>query len=209
MNNNDPLNPHWRFSTHTNGSYMGEPVTVVTRGRAYRLPGDWTADSWRDYWDGDGTVCVINGYSRDGWYASTEGAWTERALHAIQMCREFDQDVDAMLTRLARRLTGNWASKFIVVGLDRGLDAYVLHYGVEGEHSQRWRDEIEAAYHGDIWRIEVQEYQHDHWGPGKPTWTEVDDVCDEWYGEGVAAAAFEAEFPLTEFPAELFTSQSA
>lgn len=190
----------WRFSTHTNGEYMGEPVTVIQRGRAYQLPSDWTTDAWRNYWDCDGMVAFIDGGYRHGTYAVTENPDTERAITAYRYSGE------EALVPLAKRLlpesveVGNTPA-FISVGLDRGVDLYVLAW--DGDPEGKWRDEIEAVYHGDVWRVEVQEYD-----ASTGTWADADDMCVEWYGEDVATAAFEREFELAEFPAELLVCWS-
>lgn len=191
----------WRFSTHTNGKYLGEPEIVVTRGRAYQLPIDWAQDTWSSYWDGD---CMVAVYDSRDYSSPTSGEDTDRAKYALRMAREYGQDVDAALTRLARRIEGNWAARFIPVPIDRGVTLYALSY--DGDPEGTWADEIEAVSNGDVWRIETQTYEPG-FGWDRGDWNPADDVCEEWYGEDVAQRDFERAFPLTAFPAELFIAE--
>ncbi len=192
----------WRFVVI---EHPGNGERTILRGRLYQLPSDWTCDSWRDYWDGDGMVAFIEDR---GCTAVTENEETERAITAYRY-----SGPDA-LDRLAPRLIEphNPESRFIHVGLDRGTDLYALSW--DGDPEGEWRDEIDAVYHGDIWRIEVEEYQPGmgYVVPGSTAdqsgdWVPSDDVCAEWYGEDKARAAFETrEFPLAAFPAEMFVT---
>lgn len=193
----------YRFSTRTEGSYMGEPVTVITRARLYRV-GDDSGDSWRDYWDGDQMVAV---YDDRDYLSPTTGSLTERVEYAMAMCRAYPnqkgQDLDSVLTRLARRIEGNYDARFISVPIDRGVTLYAL--SPDGDPTGAWRDEIEAVNWGDIYRVEVEEYKGLDMRNDQ-SWYPDDDLCVEWYGEDVARAAFEKEFSLVEFPAELLVS---
>lgn len=184
MYNNN--NKTWRYHVADDGT--------ITRGRAYRLPSDWTTDSWRHYWDGDGQVCFIDGGYRHGTYAVTDGEDTERAITA------FRHSTGEGLSRLARRLAPDAENAaFIHIGLDRGTDCYALSW--DGDPDGAWRDEIEAVYHGDIWRIEVQEYD-----TFTERWYTADEVPEEYYGEAQAEPAFEREFPLAEVPEALLVT---
>jgi hypothetical protein len=195
----DPLTGEtWRFCVIEDEHL---PVPTITRGRVYRLPSDWTTDSWRHYWDGGSMVAFIDGGYRDGTYAidGTDPEQTERAVTAYRYSGE------EALQRLAPRLTGNADSVFVVVGLDRGVDCYALAWS--GENANEWRDEIEAVWHGDIWRIEVEEYAPGR-GPGGSDWVSADEVPEEYYGESKAEAGFKREFPLDSFPAELLVTST-
>ena len=175
----------WRF-------FVNENDGTIYRGRLYRLPDD-SGDTWRDYWDGDLMVAFIDGGYRDGTYAVTENDGTEQAITAYRWSGE------EALQRLAPRLADNPDAVFIHVGLDRGMDCYALCWS--GENAAEWCDEIEAVWHGDIWRIETEEYAPGM-GVDGSDWVPSDDVPDEAYGEDKAAAWFAKEFPLDAFPAE-------
>lgn len=169
----------------------GEPT--IYRAKPIQLADDG-GDSWRYYWDGDGTVAFIEGYSR-GRTAVTSGEDTERALNAYQMGLNYDGDRDQILKRVAQRITGNWDADFICVGLDRGSDLYALSW--DGDPEGKWADEIEALASGDVWRFEAQEYN---------VFTESWDESDEWdtyYGENHMTSEFLRQYPLAEFPAHL------
>ena len=180
----------YRFSTVTTPA-NGE--TTIYRGRLYRLPSEWTTDSWSHYWDGDGMVGFYEEYAR-GQRMLVDNADSERAMSAYLSAKNHGADEHEALDTLAVRLTGSEDSRFIVVNLDRGSDLYVLAWG--GDPDNTWRDEIEALYNGDIWRIETEVFDGTDWHPD-------DDVCDEYYGEDKARAGFEKEFPLDAFPAEV------
>ena len=180
----------WRFWVNDNDG-------TIMRGRLYQLPDD-DGDQWRWYWDGDGMVAFIDGGYRDGTYAVTENDDTERAITAYRYSGS-----DA-LDKLAPRLADNPEARFIKVSLDRGSDLYALAWG--GDPEGEWRDEIEAVYHGDVWRIEVEE--NVSLLPGEYEWHPADDVPEEAYGEDKAQAWFEKEFPLAEFPAHLLVEGS-
>lgn len=193
---NDPTTGEtWRFDVRPDGT--------IQRGRKYRLPEDYTMDNWTGYWDGDQMVAVYD--SRD-YHSPTEGDDTERVEYAMRMCREFDQDIDEMLARLAPRIMLDWGhptpweSRFIAVGVERGVTLYALSWG--GDPEGEWRDEVDAVYHGDVWRIEVECWDGDTWQPDE-------EVYAEWYGEDSAQRGFEAEFPLADVPdAVLVTSEN-
>ena len=179
----------WRF-------HVNEHDGTITRGRKYQLPDDG-GDQWNWYWEGDMMVAFY-----DEGYPGIRGVHgdedTHRAIMAYKNATNYDSDPDAALKRLAVRLTGNADADFIVVGLDRGTDLYALSW--DGDPDHEWRDEIEALWNGDVWRIEVEE--NVCLLPGEYEWHPADDIYDEWYGEDKAQAAFEREFPLAEFPAE-------
>lgn len=177
--------------------------TVIQRGRLYRLPDDWTTDAWRNYWDGDQMVAVYD--DADRYISPTRGNDdTERVEFAMRMWREYgDEDIDDMLTRLAARIAHSWGHPrpweacFVAVGVDRGVTLYALAWSKD--RAGEWRDEIEAVYHGEIYRIEVEEWDGDGWQP-------ADDMYDQWYGEDSAQAGFEMEFPLAEVPEPLLVT---
>lgn len=187
----DPLTGEtWRFDVSADGT--------ITRGRKYRLPEDYSGDNWRNYWDGDWKVAV---YADTRTYtAPTDGEDTDRTLNAMQMALEFDQDVHDALARLAPRIAHSWdfpqpwTAQFISVDLDRGTTLYALSW--DGDPEGAWRNEIEAVFHGDVWRIETEEWDGEAWQPG-------DDVYEEWYGEDSAQEGFEREFPLANAPESL------
>jgi len=190
---------NYRFSISTapNGD-----VTIY-RARLYRLPSDWTADSWAHYWDGDGMVAVYDDADYNTPTSKSNPEDTERAITAYRW------DGEKGLARLARRLTAEqgaspstaYAAEFISVGLERGVTLYALAWG--GDPESKWANEIEAVYHGDIYRAEVEEYVPGHvFDEG--TWITSDFNGEEWYGEEQAEAGFEREFELPEFPADRF-----
>lgn len=183
----------YRFSTVTS---PGNGETTIYRGKVYRLPSEWTTDSWSHYFDGDTFV----GFTVHYWRGTpdvtplVENDDNERAMAAYLAMHKGRPGSDEALDRLAVRLTGTEEARFISVGLDRDYDAYVLSY--DGDPSNEFRNEIEALYYGDIWRIEVEEFDGTDWHP-------YDDVCEEYYGEDKAREGFEKEFPLDAFPAEV------
>lgn len=184
----------YRFSTVTS---PGNDQTTIYRGRLYRLPSEWTTDRWSDYWDGMDTVAFYDeGYRGrrvvDG-IEPVEDA--ERAIAALT--HGGPEALDTFAARLYPRPVGyseqDWAPGYFTVPLDRGCDLYVLSW--HGD-TDEWRDEIEAVWHGNIWRIETEVFDGTEWHP-------ADEVCDEYYGEDKAQAGFEKEFPLDAFPAEV------
>jgi hypothetical protein len=187
----DPLTGEtWRFDV--------SPLDgTITRGRKYRLPEDYSGDMWRNYWDGDQMVAVFdNGYVTGPTYNDD----TTRTRNAMLMAARYDQDVDAMLARLAPRIALGWGhptpweASFIAVGIDRGVTLYALSWA--GDLENTWRDEIEAVNCGDVWRIETEEWDGTAWMPGE-------EVCAEWYGEDSAQRGFEREFPMADAPESL------
>lgn len=183
MHDSNSTDRSWRFDVNPHNG-------TIYRGRLYGVDPDWSGDSWRSYWDGDMMAAV---YDHRGYISPTEGEWTDRAEHVVKMCREYDQDLGEALTRLARRLEENWDARFISVSIDRGVTLYALSHG--GDPGGEWAREIEALADGDVWRMEVEE-----WNPHTETWDHADDMFEEWYGEDVAQEAFEKEFPLVELP---------
>lgn len=187
---------NWRYWVNADGE--------ILRGRPYRL-GDLYGDLWRNYWDGDFTTAFTI-YWRGAagpdltMLAEQETGDADRAMQTWRLAREYDQDVDAALTRLARRLTGNYSSRFVGVSPEYDLDMYALSWDGDPDHT--WRDEIEAVNGGDVYRMEVERYDS-----FLADWSPADDMCDEWYGVDNARAAHEREFDLTEFPAELLIEQ--
>lgn len=121
-------------------------------------------------------------------------------MRAYKNARDNGQDPDEALSKVAQRITNNPEARFICVGLDRGVDFYVLTW--DGDPNGTWRDEIEAVYHGDIYRIECEEFQPG-FGVGGGDWTPSDEYPEEFYGEDKAEAEFARIFALTEFPADM------
>lgn len=192
----DEYGREWRFHVADDGT--------ITRGRKYQCPDDG-GDSWRWYWGSDTLVAFIDGGYRYGVYAMTEGEDTERAMAAYRAEKTGKCGAEGALDRLAERLTGQADARFIAVSLDRDTDLYALSWDGDPEHE--WRDEIEAVYNGDVWRIEVEGYTDvSHWGWGtfheEWEWQPTDDICEEFYGEDKADEGWQREFPLAEFPAE-------
>jgi hypothetical protein len=183
----------YRFSTVTTPA-NGE-VTIY-RGKPFRLPSEWTSDEWTHYWDGDHAV----GFYEEGFRGQrtlSDNEDSERALAAYTEARRHGRDEHEALDTLAVRLTGNDESRFICVGLDRGRDLYVLAWG--GDSDGVYAREIEALNEGNIWRIETEVYN-----TFTQSWPPADDVCEQFYGEDQMKRGFEREFPLAEFPTELF-----
>lgn len=195
------MSKDWRYAVDSDG--------IITRGRMYRLSdtGCDTSDEWRWYWESDGMVGFYEEYAR-GRTPLNDSDECKRAISAYQHARNEGDDTDVALRKVARRITGEWSADFVCVGLDRGMDFYALSWG--GDPEGVWRDEIEAVYHGDIYRCEVEEYTLRFVTPDGEDWEWVtsDDVYDQWYGEDKADAAHEEMFSLAEFPAELLVSAS-
>jgi hypothetical protein len=185
----------YRFSITTTPA-NGE--VTLHRGKPFRLPSEWTTDSWNNYWDGDHAVGFYEEYAR-GRRPLGDSDDSERAMSAYTSAKNHGRDEHEALDTLAVRLTGNEEARFIVVGLDRGADLYVLAWS--GDPDNTYRDEIEALNLGDIWRIETEVYD-----PFTGTWSPDDDVCEEYYGEDQMEKGFHKEFPLTEFPSEMFVT---
>lgn len=186
---------NWRYDVTEDGT--------IYRGRVYRL-GDVYGDLWQNYWDGDFTTAFTvywRGYpDLNGLGGADED--NARAIEAWKKAREYGQDPDEALNRLARRITGNWESTFISVSLEHDYDLYALAWG--GDPDNEWRDEIDALNCGDVYRCEVERILPEGGG-----WIEDDDVCEEWYGSDKAEAALAKMFPLDEFPAELLIEDRA
>lgn len=179
--------------------------TTITRGRTYHV-GD--SDSWHTYWESTDIVAFY-----DEGYRGLRGAdWCDedearRATVAYSAEQDNLPGSEGALKRLAVRLTGtthfrDQPADFIRVGLDRGIDFYVLSWN--GDPDRQWRDEIEEVWHGEVYRIECEEYTLIGHAGGEDLWewTPADDACDEWYGLDNALDALAEAFPETEFPAE-------
>lgn len=192
----------YRFAVNEDGT--------IQRARKVRIPDDWQSDEVRHYFDSDSQVAVTDNGWR-GWDSITEGEDTDRTLAAIRAYSNYDtarkgEDRDVMLKRLARRITASWgappavawASDFIVIGVDRGQDCYVLAWG--GDEDGELRREIDALFSCDLWELECEEYQPG-FGLGGGDWVHVD-YYDRFWGEAKVDEAWENEFPLPEFPIE-------
>lgn len=194
----DEYDREWRFS-------VNEHDGTITRGRAYRLPEDWTTDAWSNYWDGDGQIAFTVDYHYGGRHVIlvTEGNdmndLGERLIEGRNRMLDRGGWPDSYLDRAARLITGEPESRFIHVGLDRGTDLYALSW--DGDSDNTWRDEIEAVWNCDIWRIECEEYAPGM-GTGGSDWTPADEYPEEFYGEDKARAGWEKAFDLAEFPTE-------
>lgn len=183
----------------------GNGTPTILRSKPYRLG---YGDEWDAYWDGSEMVAVYDSRNYNSPTRSSNPEWTERAERVIESARQYSMDVDKALTTLARRLFGYNEQTgephapdacFIPVGLDRGVTLYCLSWAGDPDHT--YRDEVEACYHGDVWRVEVEEWTGDGW-------RQSDDVCDQWYGEDKALAAWERDFPLDAFPAEAVLAEA-
>ncbi len=174
-----------------------EPDGTITRGRVYRLPTDWSSDAWSHYWEGDSQVAFYDEGFRGR--RVVDGCNEDDAARAIAALTWGGHEA---LDRLAVRLIGSDDACFTAVDLDRGTTLYALSWG--GTDTAAWRDEIEAVWNGDIYRIEVEEY-HPYMGGDGPLegrWLPADEYPDEMFGEDKAQAEFEKVFPLDSFPAE-------
>lgn len=190
----DQFDREWRFDVNPHDG-------TISRGRMYQLPE--STESWQFYWDGS----TIAGFYDEGFRGkrimdtdATEDS--ERALAAYVTAANYGRDPHEALDAVAERISGDPDSCFISVGLNRGCDLYVHSWN--GDPNNEWRDEIEAVYNGDVWRVEVEEY--DEGWPGN--WRPADEMCEEWYGEDKARAGWEKAFPLAEFPAERVIGES-
>jgi len=179
---------------------------TITRGEIVRI-GD--TESWRDYWDGDGmvgfTITYRNGSPTLDMLA--EDSDNERAVAAWQSERSGTRGSDGALDRLAVRLgtSGNEeipASCFMQINLDRDIDLIVHSFSGD---NREWRDEIEAVWHGEVYRI-VADKQIGTVNGYDPLWLEDESDCTEYYGEDNAADELARQFPLDEYPAEVVVS---
>lgn len=177
---------NWRFHVDPN-------TGTITRGRLYRLGDD--SDHWGFYWDTEDMVAFYDEGFRG--VRAVEGTNPDEAERAISAYRYSGTEG---LERVARRITGYDDACFVHVSLERDLDLYALSYG--GDEGNEWRDEIEAVWNGEVYRIEVEEYASGM-GPGGSDWVSADDVPEEAYGEVKAERWFEREFPLDAFPADV------
>lgn len=195
------------MTTVTDYRYLVHEGTIY-RARSYRLPDHWTHDAWRDYWDGGDHIAFYDEGFR-GIRALEDNEDTQKAIEAYKADRTGGW-YDGALNRFAQQYTGREDARFIVVHLDRGLDFYVLSW--DGDPENTWRDEIEAVWNGDIWRMEVERYEECTLNylrlcpQTHVLWLPEEEPCEEWYGEDNATAALEKEYPLNEFPAELVIS---
>lgn len=176
----------------------GEPTII--RAKPYKAE---HGDQWDYYWDGDQMVAITKGWHAGSpdLHALTDNDDTERVYAAMNMAYAYDQDESAVLKHLAVRLTGQQHADFICVSLDRGYDVYALSW--DGDADRTWRDEIEAVYHGDVWRIETWEYN-----TFTESWDYSDEVPEEYYGEDNAASEWIKAFPLDAFPAHLVITEA-
>lgn len=167
---------------------------AVYRSRIWQT--DDASDEWQHYWDGGEHVAFYDEYARGQhipeWAEPIESG---RALTAHLSEKRGERGSEGALDRLAERLTGQPESRFIMVGMDRGRDLFVLAWG--GDRNNEWRDEIEALNNGDVWYMEVQSFD-----PETGEWEDEDMPCENWFGEDKATQAWENEYPLAEFPAE-------
>lgn len=183
----------WRYAADTDAN----GYTTITRGRPYRLD---FGDEWSSYWDDTDIVAFYDegfrGLRVADWCDEEDG---KRATVAYSAMNDHMTD-DGALKRLAVRLTGTAHLRdntpdFIRVGLDRGMDFYVLSW--DGDPSGDWRREIEAVNNGEVYRMECERFV----GPGLGWLTDDDDFCSAWYGD-TYQSDWHAAYPLTEFPAE-------
>jgi hypothetical protein len=198
----DEYGREWRF-------FVNEVTGDILRARLYQTPED--PDAWSFYWDGDAGVAFYDEgyrglrpragmehevaramYAHDAVKGDQAGSATASTGHPLW--RQYDA-----LDRVAVRITGNLDARFISVPLDRGMVLYALAW--DGDPDNTWRNEIEAVWSGDIWRIEVEQYIPSLGFDGGD-WLPTEDFGEEWYGEDVARAAYERNWPLAEFPAE-------
>ena len=185
----DTYNTDWRFAVTPSGE--------IYRGRAELVGGDDTA---RYYFDYDDAVVFFDGYYRHGLHGMYgEPGNSEGVQRAMTAYDKSGKDHTA-LTRVAQRITGNKNADFVCVNLDRGYDAFVLMWDASDETSVRdFRDEIEAVFNGEEYRINVESWDGEKWNPES-------DVCETYYGDRQIEAGLETEFPETECPAEVHVS---
>lgn len=194
--------------------YVGANGTIQ-RGRAYRLPEGF--DVWEHYWDGDHADALLV----DGWrerpiiLCQTANDYAGRLFEAIKRGMTPDQcerwvRMFVPVECYREDCEHGHTARLLQVSVARGDDVWqVIDWPATDEDVAEVRDSIEAHYTGDIWRIEVQEYQPDEeFQLDDEHWTYTDDVCEEWIGTQIEAA-FEREFPLAEFPAERLTNEGA
>lgn len=179
-------NPTYRYRVTDDGS--------VYRGQIMSASHD---ELWSYYWDGDQMIAFIV----DWYYGNRHVNLVTRGNDVTDVGQRvidaFERNGSAVLDRMAKVITGEPDSRFVLVNLDRGQDMYVLCWGDDADNALR--DEVEAIYNGEVYRIE-----EDKWVGGACVWREYDYTGDEHYGMRNAEAAFESEFPLAEFPAEMF-----
>lgn len=187
----------YRFATDGGGT--------IFRGRTYRVD---DPDVWSYYWDGCGPAAFYDeGFRGLHLVDGTDKDAGERVINAWHNAKR--EDRGAALKRVAERVSAEWGNEhpdradFIEVSLDRGTSLFFLVFDATDEDWLRsYRREIEAVWHGDVYRIEVEEYVRGG-GLVADQWLPADDICDEFYGTEQRDAGFERRFPLTEFPAEL------
>lgn len=198
----------WRFATVVN-PHNSADITVY-RSRKWQVD-DTSGDQWRWYTDSDSFIGFYDEGFR-GIRALDSGADpvdVARAVVAHEAERDGWRGAEGGLDRVAQRLVAEhdgWRkqverAKFIRVPLDRGTDLYLLTY--DGDPDGEFRREVQAVWNGDVWRLEVQVYIPTH-NPNIVSVWEYTDDCSEYYGEDHADEQWKAEYPLTEFPADLF-----
>jgi hypothetical protein len=208
---------NWRYDVTADGT--------IFRGRPYTM-------SEYDHWnDGEVSSCYVGFYTgnwRDQPQILNDSRWnehaedSERLMAAHKAALNYPQPGDRVgsdqspitrwwgndpVTRAARRVG---LAGVVTVHPWPG-DEYVIGYwakdGATAEElddaRRETRDAVESYMTGDVWRIEVEEYDRT-----TDEWTQVDDCCDEWIGSQIEAE-FESEFGLTEFPAELLIEDRA
>lgn len=182
----------YRFNEIENGD--------VFRSTLVRI-GDECGDEWRHYWSDSDMVGFYDGYARDGVYLldTLNPVDSERAMAAYRAEKAGERGADGALDRVAKRITGPEYpdARFVVVGIDRGCDLFVLAY--DGDPENKWRDEIEALHCGEVYEIQSETLTHT--ADDGLVWKQDEPWGDEiYYGENYAREQWEKIYPLTAMP---------
>lgn len=191
----------------SNYRYAVDADGTITRGEIVRI-GD--SDTWRNYWDADGMVgftVTYRGSAGLEFSMLAEDSDNERAVAAWNSERTGERGSEGALDRLAVRIGQGGtedmaASCFMTISLERDMDLVVLSWS--GDNSE-WRNEIEAVWHGEVYRI-VADKQISTVNGYDPLWLEDESDCEWYYGEDKADEELVKQFPLDEYPAEVLVS---
>jgi hypothetical protein len=207
----------WRYDVMSDGT--------IFRGKPYQL-------SEYDHWhDGETATCYVGFYTgnyRDKAHILSDSRWyeyaedSERLLAAHKAALDYPQPGDRVGSEQSA-ITRWWGSDPVTraarrVGLSGVVhvqpwpgDEYVIGYWSRDDATDEQRAEdarntanaVEAYMTGDVWRIEVEEYNRH-----TDQWEHADDVCEEWNCDEFDEAYLK-ESPLYEFPAELLIEDRA
>lgn len=177
----------------TDYRYSIEHDGVIRRATIQRVGDD---DTWANYWDADQMIAFTVDWYYGSQHVNLVTYGNDVSDLGQRVIAAFERTGANVLDPMARFITGESdTAKFILVNLDRGQDMYAMCWN--DDPGNKWRDEIEAVYNHEVYRIVVDRQLH------TGVWLEDESDCTDYYGRDNADAEWEKEFPLTEYPAEM------